>query len=402
MSLRILEPGSPVGHPVAEHCPWCGQAIPHEKFDEIHQRIEAKERERTIELEKRLKDEVARQKAETEAKAKVQVDQVRKDAATALAKANQDTAAKVKAAREAANTAAEVAVKQRLADAEKARKSAELQLQAFRTKQEATLNQRLQEQRTALEKAKMDAVNGEKAKTFKEKLKLEEKLQLMQRQLQNKTANELGEGAEVDLFEVLRGRFPQDDIKRVGKGTEGADIVHKVMESGRECGCIVYDSKNRNSWRNGYVSKLRRDQLAAQADHAILATQVFPAGSRQLHLQDGVIVSNPARIAVLVEVLRKHLTQTHSLRLSNEARTEKMARLYEFVISERCGQLLDEIDSETDGMLDLDVKEKKAHDATWKHRGELIRSVQRVHGELSSEIDRIIGGPSVARVVRVK
>ncbi|MCH8242906.1 MAG: DUF2130 domain-containing protein, partial [Planctomycetes bacterium] len=242
-----------------------------------------------------------------------------------------------------------------------------------------------------------DAVNAEKSKAFNENLKFEEKLQELQRKLQKKTAEELGEGAEVDLFEALKTEFPSDQITRVNKGAAGADIIHKVVHNGQVCGCIIYDSKNRNAWRNDYVTKLRRDQLAAKADHAILSTQVFPAGARQLHIQDGVIVSNPARTVVLAQMLRKHVVQNHGLRLSNKARDQKTARLYEFITSERCAQLLDQIVTLTDDMLDLEVKEKKAHDATWKRRGEFIRSVQRTHGDFSAEIERIIGTAAAER-----
>ncbi len=290
--------------------------------------------------------------------------------------------------------------KPKLVAAEKAQKAAEQQLETLKASQETVLKELLQQQRTVLEKANTEAINAEKSKNFKEKLKLDEKLQLLQRQLQSKTADELGEGAELDLFEALKGKFPEDDIKRVGKGKEGADIIHKVVDGGRVCGSIVYDCKNRSAWRHEYISKLRSDQLAAKAEHAILATLVFPAGARQLYEEDGVIVSNPARILVLVDMLRRHLVQTHSLRLSNEARAEKMALLYAFITSERCTQLLKQIDTQTEDMLDLDVKEKKAHDSTWKHRGELIRSVQRVQNDLSSEIDFIIGGSLENRVAQ--
>ena len=142
------------------------------------------------------------------------------------------------------------------------------------------------------------------------------------------------------------------------------------------------------------MTKLRQDRLAANADHAILSSHVFPAGTRQLHIQDGVIVSNPARVVVLVELLRKHIVQSHTLRLSNEARGKKTTQLYEFINSDRCTQLLDRFETLADDMLALDVKEKTTHDATWKRRGELIRSVQRTHGDLTSEIDRIIGTAS--------
>ena len=231
----------------------------------------------------------------------------------------------------------------------------------------------------------------EKAKAFNTELKLQEQLQEMQRRLQKKTAEELGEGAEVDLFEALKAEFPHDQITRVNKGAAGADIIHNVVHNGKTCGCIIYDSKNRNAWRNDYVTKLRQDQLSAKADHAILSTMVFPAGARQLHVQDGVIVVNPARAIVLAQMLRKHVLQSYALRLSNEARDQKTVQLYEFVTSDRCSQLLDQMETVSDDMLELEVKEKKAHDTTWKRRGELIRSAQRAHGDFSAEIERIIG-----------
>jgi hypothetical protein len=68
----------------------------------------------------------------------------------------------------------------------------------------------------------------------------------------------------------------------------------------------------------------------------------------------------------------------------------KLAR-YDFIMSERATQLLEHIDARAEDMLDLEVKEKKSHDATSKKRGELIRSVQRARADFASEIDRIVG-----------
>ncbi len=410
---NLREAPAPHLHIEGERCPWCEQPIPHEKFDEIRARIEAKERERTAALESRLKEQVAQERAQAEAKAKAAVEKAQQDAAAAIAKANKEAAekaeadrkaaaqqlaaaqkeatAKEEAARKAAKQEAEAAMAQKIADADKARKAAEQQLTEAKAGQETLLNQRLHEQREALEKAKAEAVNAEKAKAFAEKLKVEEKLQEVQRKLQQKTAEELGEGAEVDLFEALKAEFPDDRITRVNKGTAGADVIHEVVNNGMVCGKIVYDSKNRNAWRNDYVTKLRQDQIAAKADHAILSTHVFPAGARQLHIQDGVIVANPARAVVLVKMLRTHVIRGHGLRMSNKERDEKTARLYEFIMSDRGGQLLEQIETLTDDMLELEVREKKAHDATWKRRGELIRSVQRSHGDFTAEIERIIG-----------
>jgi hypothetical protein len=42
------------------------------------------------------------------------------------------------------------------------------------------------------------------------------------------------------------------------------------------------------------------------------------------------------------------------------------------------------------------VEDKKAHDKMWNHQGTLLRSIQKARGELTSEIERIIGTGSDA------
>jgi hypothetical protein len=164
-----------------------------------------------------------------------------------------------------------------------------------------------------------------------------------------------------------------------------------VIHNGKECGRIIYDSKNHNAWRYEFVTKLAADQMAAKAEHAILSTRKFPTGTRHLHVQDGVILASPSRVVAVIQIVRQHLVQTHTLRLSNEARSQKTAALYSFITSERCTDLFARIDTHTDDLLEMQVKEKKAHDLTWKRQGELLRSVQKVRAELCNEIESIIG-----------
>ena len=273
----------------------------------------------------------------------------------------------------------------------RAKEKAEGQLKAAHTESEQELKRRLQEQRDALESDQVKKLNAEKSKAFSERQKLEGKLQLLQRQLQRKSADELGEGAEVDLFETLKGEFPDDRIRRVAKGHAGADLVHEVVLHGSVCGRVVYDSKNRAAWQNGFVDKLRKDQLAEKADHAVLTTLKFPSGAQQIHFQDGVIVINPARAIAVVQILRRQVLQSHALRLSAEARAEKSAQIYEFITSERFAQLLSELETLSDDLLDIDVKEHRAHELVWNRRGQTIRTLQKTRGSIAIEIDQIIG-----------
>jgi hypothetical protein len=255
------------------------------------------------------------------------------------------------------------------------------------------------EMRKALEKAHAQALDLEREKNAAEMLKLERRLERLQAQVKGRAADDTGEGASIDLLEELKQEFPGDEIRRVRSAKEGADILQRVVEDGEECGRIVYSTKKRRAWRNEYLANLRADQLAARAEHAILATQVLPAGARQLHLQDGVIALNPARAVLVASVLRKHVVQLHGMRLSGVARADKAGKVYSFITSDRFKQILSQIEVDTKHLLDLDVKEKSIHDATWERRGRLIRSVERVRGELRAEVDRLIGSGPTVRVV---
>ena len=327
-----------------------------------------------------------------------QIEQTRADGEAAIEKARQDAEARMHAVRQETAKSVEAAMQAKIDGAELARAEAESkalvsaqELEALKAGHEADVTQRLNEQREAMDKALTDAVNVEKSASFQKELKLQAKIDDMQRALDSKTNEELGEGAELDLYEELKAEFETDRIERINKGQPGADILHTVIHNGKECGTIIYDSKNHNAWRNDFVTKLAADQMAAKAEHGVLSTRKFPAGRRHLHIQDGVILAAPSRVRALVQILRQHIVQTHTLRWSNEERTQKTAALYAFINSERCRDLFKRIDTQAEKLLDLQVKEKKAHEANWKSQGELIRSVQKVQAEICREIDTIVG-----------
>lgn len=400
-------PASEMSQPATmeDTCPWCGQPIAHEKFIEIKARIRANERARTRDLERRLRDEQDAVLAQVQAAAELQIKkanrlfeaqaaEARRKADAAIKAANKQVQSLVRAARDEERKKSRAAVAAASAETARLRAEADQRLAEQRTHDDDVLKARLREQRDALDKATVEAINAEKAKAFTDRQKLEARLAQLQRQVAHNAAAELGEGAELNLYEQLRDEFPGDTIVSVKRGQPGADLVHTVIENGRECGHIVYDSKSRAAWRNSYVSRLLDDKIAAKADHAVLVTRVFPAGQAQLYVQDGVIVANPARVLALAQMIRKHVVQQATLRLSDEARAENTMRLYDFITSDRCSVLLEQIGTVSDKLLDLDVKEHRAHTATWKQRGQLIREIQQARGTLVTEIDLVLTTPA--------
>jgi hypothetical protein len=355
-------------HAAGERCPMCEQPI----GQDIAQRIEKRQREQY---------EAALAKAKTEAEAATQ----QKIAAAR---------AEIERAAQAASLAKLADIQARLAQEQQARTAAAEQIAALKAEQQAAIDKRvaeiqegIQRQKEDLQREKDAAILAEKAKV----LKLTTDLQDMQRKLEGKTANELGEGSEIDLFEELRNVFEGDRIQRVPKGVNGADVIHEVIHNGKVCGKIIYDAKNRDAWQNGFATKLKADKLAQGADFAILSSNKFPKDKAHVHNQDGVIVANPARVIALVEILRDQLVRMLELRVSNQARGSKMEDLYAFVTSEHCRQLIEQVEAQAGKMIELDSKEQEAHRRLWDARRKLINSVQKARSDLSFEIDRIIG-----------
>lgn len=348
-------------HTGEERCPYCDQPIPNERAAEIRARLDAENQKRVKTLTQQLGQQFA----------------VEKDCAVTMA-------------REEAKTAAEAAWAAKFAETEGAKVAAQAQYEELKSRHDDIINQRIQEVRETFENDKQVQINANNIKHFEEIQRLSVLVGDLQRKLEKKTNEELGEGAEIDLFESLKAEFEDDRIERVGKGKPGADIKHVVMHNGRECGAIIYDSKNRNAWRSEYVEKLGRDQRAEKADHAILASLKFPADTRQLHIEDGVIIANPARVIAVVHLLRRYMVQVSTLRLSNTDRVKKTADMYDLITSKRFEDQMAAIDTHSGDLLALQEKEKRAHEATWKHQGALVRSIQKVRADLTAEIDGIV------------
>lgn len=359
---------------VTEQCPWCGHAISRAKFEEIQARIREDERKKLEAAKTALRQELEEKHRQ------------------ALA-AEKRTAAQ-RAQEEAAKKIAVITAERDL----NAKRVKELSAREAEVKKQAQedANSRLQKetarQRQLLEKDRDQSLLKQRAEFNRERDGYQKKMKEMERQLQRRTANEMGDGAEIDLFEMLRDAFAMDKITRVTKGQNGADILHEVFYKGQVCGRIVIDSKNRQAWQNGFVTKLRADQIAAKADHAILSTTVFPSGQKELFVQNGVIGVSPARVVHIVELLRTAIIRMHMLGLSVKERAGKMTELYTLITSADYAQQFGELGRLADGLSELDVEEAKEHQRVWKNRGTAVTRLKNILRQIDTEVSAILEG----------
>jgi hypothetical protein len=230
------------------------------------------------------------------------------------------------------------------------------------------------------------------AESGRERDSMLKKITDLQRQLEHKNATELGDGAELDLYEALREAFPGDDIKRIPKGERGADIRHKILHRGEVAGTILFDSKNRKAWQNAFATKLRSDQVEEGAECAVLSTTVFPRGKRDLCIESHVVVVRPTSAVQLAQLLRGQIIASHVAGLTNEQRAEKRETLFKFIGSDAYRQQVAEVARIADQLLKLDAEESNEHQRTWKKRGALVRQQQRALIAVDKEISSIMEG----------
>lgn len=382
---------------VTDQCPWCGSAISRKRFIEIQARIAEQERSKLAQERGRMREELRAEMQKTEARVK---DEAAKKVAALTAERDR-AAAKVKeleagsdAIRRKAEKQAEIRVK---ADVEKkmAALTTERDGATARIKELEDARQKdLVQQRTALEKDRDAKLLKAQIQSNREREQLQKKIDALTRQVQRKTSDDLGDGAEVDVYEALRDAFPRDEIARIKKGQPGADIRHQVLHKGSSCGTILFDSKNRQGWQNAYVTKLREDQMAAKADYAILATTVFPSGKKELYIDDDtrVIVVNRARVVEIVGLLRGAMQRMQMLELSQSERSEKRELLYNYITSEDYRQHLIEGGRLTGEMAELDVEEKRTHDKVWERRGKMTTRLRNAVREIDTEVSAILEG----------
>ena len=194
------------------------------------------------------------------------------------------------------------------------------------------------------------------------------------------------DGGDVDIFDQLRGAFPDDPLSR----RPGGNLLLEIRYKGKVAGRLLIAIKPRAAWQQAFVTKLRQEQSEAGADHAILATAVFPAGKRELFVDSNVIVVAPARVRAIVEVLRKTLIAMHVAKLSDAERADKLNNLFKFITSAAFKRKLAEASELTAEALQIDVDEKRAHDLVWRKRGTVLTRIRQVLRDIDTDVSAIV------------
>lgn len=312
----------------------------------------------------------------------------------AQAKAQADSAARLQAnEEEVQNLRKKVGESQQLEiEARKAKQAAEEAQREANLRADRELERRSQEIR---EKATLQAQEDARLKlTEKDQLieSLRKQAEEMRRKSEQGSQQAQGEALEIEFENTLRAKFPRDSIEPVPKGQFGGDVIQRVFSpTGQPCGTILWESKRTKTWSDGWLTKLRSDQRAANADVCALVSTKLPDGVQTFDLIDGVWVTGQPCAIPMAIALRQMLVDLAAARTASMNIATKRDVMYQYMTGGKFKLRLQAVLESYAAMKEDLEKERRAMTKQWSKREEHIDQIMRATAGMRGDLEGIAG-----------
>lgn len=247
-------------------------------------------------------------------------------------------------------------------------------------------------------------IGAELEETYGRRLKAKDKIierqqrqvDEMGRRLEQVPPGDRGEIGEEDILQSLQQAFRGDDIKPVGRGKAGLDVVQKVLEKvGGEsvvAGTIVYESKDTLKWRDAFVTKAKEDREKYETPHVVVVSRAFPRKEKEKELswRDGVPIVNPSLVVPVAQFIRKFIVEMHRAGLSERDVARKTGELYAYIRSEKFRRILLDIVEISRKLRDALEAEKRQHGKLWRGREQAYKDLDQKGTEVDDTIRAIV------------
>jgi hypothetical protein len=287
----------------------------------------------------------------------------------------------------------------KLAEAQQAQAEALRKQREFEEKTrelEITIETRVQaSQAELMAKAKQAAVDELRAHVSQKDTQIESlgrTVEELKRKLEQGSQQTQGEAFELELENLLRGKFPLDLIEPVAKGETGGDIVQTInARGGASAGVILWELKNTKTWSDTWLPKLRDNKRATKADVALIVSAALPKGVETFDLIDGVYVTH-ARCAVPVALtLRQGLLEIANARTAQQGQQSKAEQVYNYLTGSRFKQRIEAVVERFKEMRDDIDKERKFITKAWAKREAQVTAMVDSTVGMVGDLHGIIG-----------
>jgi hypothetical protein len=229
----------------------------------------------------------------------------------------------------------------------------------------------------------------EKDKQLEDQRKLVEE---MKRKAEQGSMQLQGEVQELALEQLLKHSFPFDVISEVGKGVRGADCIQTVRNSyGQQCGKIIFESKRTKDFSDDWIEKLKADMRALGADVAVIVTQAMPKDMDTFGEKQGIWICTFSEVKPLVHVLRDLVMKVYNATKSQENKGDKMALLYQYLVS---GEFSEQWNAIREGFMGMKIsiqRERDQMEKLWKAREKSLEKVLLNAAHIRGSIEGISG-----------
>lgn len=258
------------------------------------------------------------------------------------------------------------------------------------------MERKIDEERKKMENLLREQMNEENRKKLSEKdMQLEQMKRTiddLKRKSEQGSMQLQGDAQEEALKKMLEQHFPIDEIQDIATGVRGADLLQKVRSSqGQMCGTVLWESKITKTWNEGWIAKLKDDQVESKADVAILITATLPKDIENFTQKNGVwIVSFPFSLAI-ISAIRFHLIELKKTQKSLEGQDEKMKFLYQYLSGPQFKNRIENIVSAFTEMKNNLDAEKRAMTKLWARREKEIERVINNTSGMYGDLQGIVG-----------
>lgn len=221
---------------------------------------------------------------------------------------------------------------------------------------------------------------------------MQQKIEELKKKAEQGSQQLQGEAQELMLEDMLRARFPFDQIEPVGKGEFGGDVLQRVVNpAGQVCGSILWETKRTRTWSDGWLSKLKGDLRAAKADLALIVSHALPKDIETFGQMEGVWITGPKCAMPVAMSLRESLVLMNGVRAAGEGQQTKSALMYDYLTGPRFRHRIEAVVEKFSEMQDDLASERKATMRRWAKREQQLHTVLDSTAGLYGDLQGIAG-----------
>jgi hypothetical protein len=221
---------------------------------------------------------------------------------------------------------------------------------------------------------------------------MQQKIEELKKKAEQGSQQLQGEAQELILEDMLRARFPFDQIEPVGKGEFGGDVLQRVVNpAGQVCGSILWETKRTRTWSDGWLSKLKGDLRAAKADLALIVSHALPKDIETFGQMEGVWITGPKCAMPVAMSLRESLVLMNGVRAAGEGQQTKSALMYDYLTGPRFRHRIEAVVEKFSEMQEDLASERKATMKRWARREQQLHTVLDSTAGLYGDLQGIAG-----------